>query len=458
MRIHNIQILFFYLVFSFSCPSFGADYEKSISLEKTNVTATSLADIKKPTKWFEWGFDFRFRHEFYNNASTLSSHKPAHESDYQRYRARVNFSFIASEDLSLNTRLTWEGREYFKPDSKSGMNWDEIIFDNFNLKLGNQKNRPLTLILGRQDFSFGDKWLIFDGSTVDGSRSEFFDAARLIWNLPEYKTTVNMIYFDNASDSERWLHPINSRNSPVTEEDTRGAILYLENKSIKNTQLDGYFIYKHDRKVLANGNSGDRYIEGARAVFKPTKHWKNTVEFAVQSGTKNGDDLLAYGGHGQIQYLFNDSFQNKIHLGYEYLSGDDPNTKTVEAWDPLWSRRAIWSELLVPTFAAESNGRTAEWSNLQRLETGWSISPVKNIEFLETYSPIFANENTLAGKSGYSNDGMFRGHLLSSVLKFNITKNLTGHLWAEFFFPGDYYSPDRREMATFFRTQLYYQF
>jgi hypothetical protein len=60
MRIHNIQILFFYLVFSFSCPSFGADYEKSISLEKTNVTATSLADIKKPTKWFEWGFDFRF--------------------------------------------------------------------------------------------------------------------------------------------------------------------------------------------------------------------------------------------------------------------------------------------------------------------------------------------------------------------------------------------------------------
>ena len=130
MRIHNILILFIYFAFSYFCPSFGADYEKSISSDKTNVTATSLADIKKPTKWFEWGFDFRFRHEFYNNASTLSSHKPAHESDYQRYRARINFSFIASEDLSLNTRLTWEGREYFKPDSKSGMNWDEIIFDN----------------------------------------------------------------------------------------------------------------------------------------------------------------------------------------------------------------------------------------------------------------------------------------------------------------------------------------
>ncbi|HON08480.1 MAG TPA: hypothetical protein PLW02_10325, partial [Verrucomicrobiota bacterium] len=236
MRISNIQIFFVYFILSFFCSLSGADYEKSISTNSniTNITASNVSDIKRPTKWFEWGFDFRFRHEYHNNASTLSSHKPSHEYNYQRYRARVNFSFIASEDLSLNTRLTWEGREYFKPDSKSGMNWDEIVFDNFNLKIGNQTNRPLTLILGRQDISFGDKWLIFDGSTVDGSRSEFFDAARLIWKLPDNKTTLNMIYFDIASDSERWLHPINSRNNPVCEEDTRGAILYLENKSFKN--------------------------------------------------------------------------------------------------------------------------------------------------------------------------------------------------------------------------------
>ncbi|MGB9602016.1 MAG: alginate export family protein [Limisphaerales bacterium] len=420
--------------------------------------ANDFKNIKNPTKWFEWGFDFRFRHEYHNNAYTLSDAKPNHECNYQRYRGRLAMSFLASEDLSLNTRLIWEGREYFKPDSKSGMDWDEGVFDNFNLKLGDEKNRPLTLVLGRQEIAFGNHWLIFDPTTTDGSRTEFFDAARLIWNVPDIKTKFNFVYYDLAADSERWLHPINSRNKPLCEEDQRGAFLYLENKSIKNAQIDGYFIFKHGHKVLQNGNDSDLFISGSRQVLKLSEHWESESEFAIQAGSKNHVSLLAFGLNAKIEYLFKDSLKNRLRLGYEYLSGDDPNTKKVEGWDPLWGRRAIWSELLVFTFSAENNGRSGEWSNLQRVDIGWSFSPIKNTEFSADYMPLFANQNTYKYKIGYSDSGKFRGHFLSAIFKFKLSKNIDGHLWSEFFFPGDYYSPDRRDMATFFRTQLVYKF
>jgi len=454
----NILIILFLLFgiaeFSFTTCLAAEKDTNVLTYAETNI----IKNIKNPTKWFKWGFDFRFRHEYHDNAYTLSETKPNHEYSYQRYRARLGMSFIASEDLSLNTRLAWEGREYFKPDSKSGMDWDEGIFDNFNLTVGDEKNRPLTLVLGRQDIAFGNHWLIFDATTTDGSRTEFFDAARLIWNVPNIKTKFNFVYFNMASDSERWLPPINNRNKPLTEQDEQGAFLYLENKSLKSAQIDGYFIYKHDHKVLQNGNFGERFVWGSRQVWKLSKHWEAQSEFALQSGTKNGNNMFAYGLNSKIEYLFRDSLENKLRLGYEYLSGDDPDTKKVEGWDPLWGRRAIWSELLVFTFSAENNGRSGEWSNLQRLDTGWSFSPVKNTEFSVDYMPIFANENSYKNKSGYSDSGKFRGHFLSAVFKFKLSKNIDGHLWSEFFFPGDYYSSDRRDMATFFRTQLIYKF
>lgn len=425
---------------------------------KPPLTDTSVQNIKNPAKWFQWGFDFRFRHEYHNNAYTLSGVKPNHEYNYQRYRGRISASLIYSEDVSLNTRLAWEGREYFKPESKSGMDWDEALFDNFNIKLGNSNTRPLSLILGRQEIMFGDRWLIYDGTTTDGSRTEFFDAARLIWNLRDYKTTVNFIYYDLKADSERWLPVVNSRNKPLSEQDRRGAVVYLENRSVKNIQIDGYFIYNNERKALAAGNTGEEFIVGTRAQTRLGKHWKSHTELAIQSGTKNYNPLFAYGLNAMVEYLFNDAFQTKLHLGYEYLSGDDPNTKRIEAWEPLFGRRALWSELMVFTFGAENNGRTGEWSNLQRIDFGTTITPIKNIEFSASYMPLFANENTLKNNPGYSENGTFRGHFFSAIIRFKINKNLSGHFWSEFFLPGNYYSVDRRDLATFYRVQLLYQF
>ena len=300
----------------------------------------------------------------------------------------------------------------------------------------------------------GNRWLFYDGTTADGSRTDFFDAARLTINWQEKNTTFDVIYIDQSPNESRWIPAINSQNKPLSEEKVRSAVLYLSNKSFEKTQLDAYVLYKRDQQVLLRGNEGHLVAFGARGEKDWGQHWRTRLEFAPELGHKNGTGLQAFGLNSLVNYYVRDSLDNNFRLSYEYLSGDDPNTKTQEGYDPLWGRRALFSELLGYTFQAENRGRFAEWSNLQRIGTGWSFRPSKELEWLTDYHAVFANENTYRGRAGYSDNGHFRGHLVCGVLKYKLGPHLSGHFWSEFFFPGDYYQAPMGSMATFFRAQL----
>jgi hypothetical protein len=52
----------------------------------------------------------------------------------------------------------------------------------------------------------------------------------------------------------------------------------------------------------------------------------------------------------------------------------------------------------------------------------------------------------------FTGTGIFRGHYLQSVLKYKFSPHLSGHLWGEVLFPGDYYV--NKTMMTFLRAEL----
>lgn len=409
---------------------------------------------KEPTPWMSWGAELRLREEYYNNASTLNQEATDSEFNYQRTRTRIWSNLHPAPCWELDARLTWEWRNYVKPESREGAELDEMIFDHLNMRISPGQESPWSLTLGRQDIQFGNRWLIYDGTTVDGSRTDFFDAARLVYDWKEWQTVLNAIYVNQASAPDRWLPPINDQDRPLTEEDTQAAILYVINKSIPHMQWDGYFIYKNDNKVLPRGNDAEEYIFGARVEGERGNHWRYRFEFAPELGEKNGQDFRAFGANSLISYFVKDRLNNNFRLGYEYLSGDDPDTDTQEGFDPLWSRRAQFSELLVFTFPLEAGGRLSEWTNFQRLGMGWSFNPLPKLEFSADYHFLLANENPQRGRPGYSVDGNIRGHLWSAVLKWTWTQHLSGHLWAEYFVPGNYYSDPMNDPALFFRAQI----
>ena len=216
-------------------------------------------------------------------------------------------------------------------------------------------------------------------------------------------------------------------------------------------------------------------------------HWKYSVEGAYQFGDKkdpelnqNGNnpvlapsaettvfrDINAFGVQSKLTYLFKDQWNNQLSLSYEFPSGDDPKSKEDEMFDVLWGRWPQWSEMYnVYSYVPET--RVGQTANLHRLGPTWNLNPIKDMDFSLSYYALLADQDTPtrplnqafglpAAATPFTNNGDFRGHYLQAVLKYKFTKNLSGHLWSEFLFPGDFYAS--RGMMDFLRAELMFTF
>lgn len=416
---------------------------------------------KTPTEWFSWGADLRLRTIWANNLTTLNKSTNLHERHFQRYRTRLWTSLTPVKDVHVNTRLVWEPRVVHRGPTPGGINsrynWDEVVFDRLNVTIDKIGDIPLKLIAGRQDIIKGNGWLILDGTPLDGSRTIYFNALRAIYTSDPIATTFDVAYIFNDDDGDMWIKPWNQTGQQVIEQDERGLMVYVTNKSLKKTTLEGYYLYKHDTPRVPTGADSDIHTIGGRAVGQFCDNVQYRAEGAYQWGNQGYQATQAqraFGFNGKVTYLFRDALNNKVSTSYEYLSGDDPGTAAVESFDPLWGRWPQWSELYAYTDALE-RGRLSELSNLHRLTLGWEFDPSKTLNFHVNYHLLFSAENTQrANAARFSRGGAFRGQLLEAKLKYKFSKRVAGHLVGEFFRPGNFYSGNLQDPAVFLRYEL----
>ncbi len=435
-----------------------------------------------PTDWLSMGLDHRFRSVWGDNIDTLGDDKSEvpfqvnHEYEYQRYRTRWWTKWMLGDDVSFNTRLTWEFRTWDEPPRKpQDVDFDEALFDWLNIRVENVGGMPLTATVGRQDVILGVGWLVLDGTPLDGSRTIFMDAARFTYMLDEKDTKVDLIYIDQASESDRWLEPISDEDRALAKADERGAILYLTNKSFENTQLEGFFMYKNDNPVDVTftedpalpglwSQKAEIYTFGAAIAGTEGEHWKYRAEGAMQTGNKTSNmpgmvgteqDIWAFGVLTNLEYLFKDSANSSVHVGYEYASGDDPSTSDNEQFDLLWAEWPRWSELFIYSYTFETS--IAESTNLHRANFGHKFNVNKQWQISLDYHALWADENSgsvIPGVLQVSNDEKFRGNLVTMWAKYKFNSQLSGHLLAEYFCPGDYYPKQNNDSAYFLRFNL----
>lgn len=429
-----------------------------------------LDKIKKPVPWLTWGGDLRFRNEYFDNGLTLNPNARLHEQDYFRFRGRLWTAITPVEDFSLNVRLTSEPRYWVKDAGygairgRHGVDWQEGIIDNLYIKWANMFQQPLTLAVGRQDLRFGDGWLVMDGTPNDGSRTFFLDAARLTWDLKEHQTTVDMAYIEMSAWSDEWLPTVNHHHKALTDQDERGAILYIANKSVKELNVDAYFMYKKDHDIAtAFGNRGDLYTPGLRLAGALGEHWAYRAEGALQWGRRqeprlgpNKNNVMAYGFNSRLSYLFKDPMSNVVSFDYEYLSGDNPGTSRIESFDLLWARWPRWSELYIYDYAAE--WRIAQLGNLHRFGPGWTFKPIKGMDMILNYNLLYADRPApaLSAAPVFTRNGHFRGHYLQAIVKHQFNKHISAHIWGEVIFPGNFYT--FQQPHTWLRTELMFNF
>jgi len=481
--------------------------DRTLALGAAVIAALSFAPAaaEEPKEIFTWGADARLREEVVTNVG-LDDNVTNADRAFQRYRLRLWGKLAPTDDFEANARLMWEGRHYNEPDEDTWPvpgfeTWysGAVLFDALNLNFKRIGGSPLSLKVGRQDIIFGNGWLILDGTPLDGSRTIYFDAARATFAAEDIGTTFDLIYVNNNADTDRFPQQLNDAIEDQIEQDEQGLILYARNKSlVKDWDLDGYFIYKdNDAQVypdrcygppydrcyptlrINNGapfnspsDDGQVYTLGVRADGKLSPNWGVRAEAAGQWGDRSGtdsrgselpsEDIGAFGFNGRLTYHFNDDLANRLHLDFEFLSGDDPSTSKSEYFDPLWGRWPQWSELMIYQWPLDQ--RVGEATNLKRLNFGWAAKVHPTTEVTLDYHALWADEESTrlpAQLVNISQDGSFRGHLFTGWVRTKLNKNVSGHLVAEYFDPGSFYadgSPKgktyRQDDSIFFRAEL----
>ena len=462
-------------------------------------TEQAIKDIKNPASWMTWGADLRLRNEYFYDLITLNPRANLNEQDYFRFRGRVWTSLMPLDDVSLNTRLATEPREWMNPagytvyKGRTGFDATSGVFDNLNAKWKDIGGLPLTATVGRQDIFLGDGWLVGDGTPYDGSWTYFLDSARLAYELKDQQTVIEAIGIVQSARDADWLPVLNSgQNRYLTEQNEKGAILQIANTTMKAANLTGYFIYKHDDAVnmpLADAQSfhpdnADIYTVGGRVNGMLTDNLKYWVEGAYQMGRKaypiygtswnpsyiqaqpgQYRDISAFGANSKLSYMFKDKLNNQFTMSFEFLSGDDPGSSHDEMFDVLWGRWPRWSETGLYMYPAET--RVGQEANLIRFGPTWTLNPLKDLEFSASYYALFSQTDvptlgatqspaTPASARLFTDTGNFRGHFAQAVLKYKFSPHMTGHLWSELLFPGDYYV--NRTMMSFLRAEVMFTF
>lgn len=451
------------------------------STPKLSPLEQSIADIKHPVPWMTWGADLRVRNEYYNNAVTHSDSAPLHEQDYFRFRSRIWTAITPIDDLTLNARLTAEPRNYLNPSDsgfykgRTGTSWNYGIIDILNIQWRNIMALPLSFTVGRQEIFLNDNWLTGDGTPLDGSWTAFTDAGRLTYELKDQHTTIDLIGIMQDALNNGWLPDLNNQTRGLTDQNEKGAILNISNKSIKEANVDAYFMYKGDSKVNVNpppglrGDNANIYTLGSRLSGLVCENWKYSVEAAYQFGEKQDTninqnvhnlafhDIHAYGANSRLTYLFNDSMKNAVTMSYEFLSGDKPGTGNYEMFDVLWGRYPRWSDL-VNVQGNVTESRVAQIGNLHRFGPSWTFTPVNKLDMSLNYFVLFADQEvpTQANKPVYSRDNPFRGNLLTGIARYKFNQHLSALLQGEVLFPGDFYKS--KDTESFVRAELNFTF
>lgn len=419
-----------------------------------------------PMEGVTMGLDIRLREVYAGNLLSMNKDwgysGKFNDHHWQRIRPRWSLSRAISEDITFNTRLTWEFWNHCKPErhpnpffANQNVDFDEAIFDIGNIQWRNFMDLPMTLTVGRQEIILGTGWLVLDGTPADGSRTIFFDAIRAQYDLSK-STKLDLIYIQQYDDEEEYIKPFNhhavqNRRHLTNKADERGFIFYLTNKAESGQQRELYYIYKNEEASRWNktygttaGIDADIHTIGGRLAGPLGDNWSYSAELAKQWGDRNGNTLQALGANTKLMYAFNDEKKNELHIGYEYLSGDDPDSSADEKFDSLWgdwpqTQRGGDLQSYIWTF----EGALGEVNNLHRLGIGHSFKPNDVWTLATDYNLFWADETnsgTALGPTGNTLTGHnFRGQMLSAVATYSCCKKFKTHFMLDYFIPGDYY-------------------
>lgn len=413
---------------------------------------------------FSWGGDFRFRIEGLNHIPT---DRPSNAEIYQlfnRDRTRLWAKYGFTENIDILARLTNEFRFYDTNDGRQDPGtWEflgEVTPDQFYLDARKLVNGLIDTRLGRQDFVYGTGKILADGTPLDGSRTFFADGAKVTFNFQGHSLDLLGLY-----TAQQPQPVINNQDTNLIESDQWAAGLYGKYNRFEQVPFEYYWIYKHENDTATSYKEKGRYVLadanfstfGFRVMPKFGYGLTGNLEVATQAGTHGEDDVNGTMVDTSLSFAppgFLPDYKPLLKIGYWYLSGNEADSSSNEGWHPVYGRQPQdnWGELMGYTLIG-SQYSIFGWSNFSTPFVALEASPIPKSRLILRYSWVGAAEDDGLG----GGDGTDRGGLFFALFTFEIMPQLKGHLWGEWFNPGDYYADTARDNS-FLRLNLEYSF
>ncbi len=401
-------------------------------------------------------FTERFRLTTWDNAITLDE-TAGQSRTFTRHRTQLGAAWAPMPQLTLNLQFGNEFRYHVQP-ATIDFHFDEIFVDQLLLRLNRPGDLPFSAILGRQNIMLGEGFVVMDGSPLDGSRSIYFDAARVDWHLSAHHRLIGFFMYGEETDA--WLPVAHDQDQALVEQTETGAGAYFVG-DWSEREIHAYFVhkYRHANRTVPFASSINTI--GGR-IASPLLHsidFSAVAEAAVQFGSRGDADRLAFGGYGYARYRPAWSHDwcflpRLVQGGVILLSGDKQATDDYEAWDPVFARWPKWSESYIYSQVREEG--VAWWSNLLsingRLEFALSPSATMRFDYHHLRAP--RTDCTPAPFPGGS--GATRGNLVIGKLMYTFDRRWSGHLLWEGFAPGDFYF-DGADSYAWLRAELMYR-
>lgn len=452
------------------------------------VTLIFVSSVYAEVK-LDYGAAFRLRQEIWDNVVTLdtiSRTTSGADRDFLRLRTQLWGKADFTPGLGAYLRLTNEAKDYilgpyraFKnnPD-RDALDPDELIIDNLYADAKNVFGLPVDIRIGRQDFigTYGEGFLIMDGTPGDGSRSFYFNAAKVNVRInPCFNFDLTYISDPKTDIYMPSMHPAVSgtvfqfvnNKKVLTASNEQAFVAYGRGKLLDNLTVEPYYVYKTEQAVSGGIDTTKLKLNtiGARVLYS-INTWKFGGEFAHQWGDyDSGRDRSANGGYLFVGNKYdNVTWKPEWDLRYVYLSGDKSGTSDkVEAWDPLFSRNPYWNELIIYTLIPETakfgGSIPGYWTNMEIIKATVKLNFTPSTNLALAYQYLWAPQTsgiTSGGAAPMFGTGKSRGHLPTAILSHKFSKNIDAMGQFEYFSPGSFYS-DKADDAIFFRWQLQFR-
>ncbi len=317
---------------------------------------------------------------------------------------------------------------------------------------------PLTVTIGRQNFAFGNSFVIDSAGpnnaaqgdsglaavAVDLTKQTAQDAIRLTFDYNPL--TIDVLY--SAIDQNSVTGAIQKDNVDLV-----GINAAYQFNDEKNTMVEGYMWYKQDNSILAAGTDVQAradtvYTSGVRSSLNVLDGWNLQGEVAYQTGVKNyaaGSNAVrqAYAGQVLSNYSlpFSKKYEPVLGTSYTYYSGDTNGTNgddRYSAWDPMYENQAggkIYNVLFNAT-------------NCHIIGANLMMVPAQDVtanlyyDYLRLAKAVPANftlgqpTGTAVASPGQELDGKTLGQEVGLMLTYDYTEDVQFGLNTGVFFPG----------------------